>query len=51
MCLYMGEYTGKVYYYDFTSHYPSEGCNILPYGAPEYFNFTNEEFRVKHQCS
>lgn len=27
---------GKVYYYDFTSLYPSTGCNDLPYGKPEW---------------
>ena len=31
---YIGQYHKKVYYYDFTSLYPAEGRNRLPYGAP-----------------
>ena len=31
---YIGKYNHKVYYYDFTSLYPSEGRKKLPYGKP-----------------
>ena len=31
---FIGQYNKKVYYYDFTSLYPAEGRNRLPFGAP-----------------
>ncbi len=31
----------KIYYYDFTSLYPSEGRKHLPYGKPEKIQFNN----------
>jgi hypothetical protein len=35
---YIGKYNHKVYYYDFTSLYPSEGRLKLPYGSPSKVN-------------
>ena len=32
-----------LYYTDFTSMYPSEGCNDLPYGEPIYTDFNNSD--------
>ena len=35
-CFAIGEINKYVFYYDFTSLYPYEGCKDLPFGYPEY---------------
>jgi hypothetical protein len=35
------EVKGKIYYYDFTSLYPSTGCRYLPFGEPEWVVLKN----------
>ena len=35
-CFAIGEINKFVFYYDFTSLYPYEGCKDLPFGFPEY---------------
>ena len=43
-CFKLGtQVTGKVYYYDFTSLYPAMGCNLLPYGKPEWVDGIHDD--------
>ena len=39
----IGYIKGNIYYYDFTSLYPSEGRQPLPYGKPEWVEDMNKE--------
>jgi len=48
-CFFLGEVKDKIYYYDFTSLYPSEGRKPLPTGIPEFrdYNGTTIEDVIK----
>lgn len=40
-CFHIGHLKGKLYYYDFTSLFPSVGRNKLPYGKPQWVTLNN----------
>jgi hypothetical protein len=41
-CFQLGEIAGPIYYYDFTSLYPSVGCYPLPTGVSEMVTFSTD---------
>lgn len=45
-CFKFGILNGRIYYYDFNSHFPAVGCLILPYGKPVYKRFGE----TTHKC-